>query len=160
MSITIRGWNDIPEGYVQEEDFHLGPLWLRFLARIKIIERLAYPIAIKKGFGKTLANLIQIRMIQSPFGRTGLKYLGGEFPGFANGGSFEFDMKTTKYRFPVFALRLFTIGLFAKAVISGILGGYFSTRWGSNRKTEHMKQKIASSKSKLIGIPLYKFFRE
>ena len=157
MSITIRGWNDIPKGYVQEEDFHLGPLWLRFLARIKIIERFAYPIAIKKGLVKRWRIYPNSHGPKS-FWEDGIEYLGAEYPGFANGGSIEFDMKRTKYRFPVFALRLFTIGLFAKAIISGILGGIFSTRWGSNRKTEHMKQKIASSKSKLQGFPYISSF--
>ena len=52
MAKTIHGWNDIPAGYVQEEDLHLAPVWLRVMARIKVVEKFAYPIAVKKGLVK------------------------------------------------------------------------------------------------------------
>lgn len=144
--MTIRGWNDIPEDYVQEEDFHLGPLWLRILARIKIIERFAYPIAVKKGLVRRWRIYPNANDPKS-YWEDGIEYLGGEYPGFAKGGAIEFNMKRTKYKFPVLFLRLFTFGLFVKAIISGVFGGLYSTRWGSNRKTEHMREKIASFRS-------------
>jgi|DEB19_MinimDraft_3_1074340.scaffolds.fasta_scaffold118016_2 hypothetical protein len=148
MAITIRGWNDIPEGYVQDEDFHLGPLWLRFIARIKIFERLAYPIAVNKGLVKRWKITPNANDPKS-YWENGIEYLGGEYPGFAKSGAIEIEMKRTKFKFPVFILRLLAIGLFAKAIINGVFGGLYSTRWGSNRRTEHMKAKIASSRSAL-----------
>jgi hypothetical protein len=148
MSITIRGWNDIPEGYVQDEDFHLGPLWLRILARIKIIERFAYPIAVKKGLVKRW-KIYPVSTDPNSYWEQGIEYVGGEYPGFANSGAIEFKMKRTKYKFPVFVLRLITVGLFVRAIINGVLGGIYKTRWGSNRKTAHVKEKIAAYKSSI-----------
>jgi hypothetical protein len=148
VSITIRGWNDIPEGFVQEEDFHLGPIWLRFLARIKIVERFAYPIAVKKGLVKRW-RIHPNESDQTSFWEDGIEYMCGEYPGFTSRDSIEFGMKRTNYLTPIIFLRLFAIVLVAKNIIRGIFGGLYSTRWGLNRKSEYMKARIAASKMKV-----------
>ena len=145
MAITIRGWNDIPEGCVQEEYLHLGPLWLRFLARIKIIERFAYPIAVKKGLVKRWKITPDADDPKS-YWEDGVEYLGGEWPGIGIGGAIEFEMKRSRFPIPFFILRIIgTIRLFV-TVFSLIIGGIASTRWGRNRKGEYMKKLIQESK--------------
>lgn len=44
-----KRWHQFPANFRPEFNFHKGPFWLRALARTPILERFAYPIAMKKG---------------------------------------------------------------------------------------------------------------
>jgi len=145
MAKTIHGWNDIPAGYVQEEDLHLAPVWLRVMARIKVVEKFAYPIAVKKGLVKRWK--IQPSEIEPDFfWADGIQYFNTQYPGFQHGSAIEFEMKPTRFNFPLALLRIFSILLIIKSFISVIFSGIFATRWGQNKKSEYMKAKIAASK--------------
>jgi len=47
--MTLKPWSEIPADFYPEFNFHRGPLWLRVLARTPVLDRYAYPIAMKKG---------------------------------------------------------------------------------------------------------------
>jgi len=48
--MSILGWNDIPDEAFVKFEFWKCPTWIRTLARVPIIEVLAYPLIVKKGF--------------------------------------------------------------------------------------------------------------
>jgi hypothetical protein len=48
--MTLLGWNDASLDSVTEIDFKSSPKWLRFLALTPVVEKYAYPIAVRRGF--------------------------------------------------------------------------------------------------------------
>lgn len=146
MARIIRGWNDIPDGYVQEEDFHLAPLWLRILARITFFEKYAYPIAAKKGLIKRW-RIEPIDNCPEFFWRDGIKYINTTYPGFNHGSSIQIDMKKFKIKLPSFLIVAFSFLISILVFIKTLIMSPFRTKWGSNKKTSYIKAKIASSKS-------------
>lgn len=145
MTRTIRGWNDIPAGYVQEEDFHLAPVWLRVMARIKFVEKFAYPIAVKKGLVKRWK--IEPSDLEADFfWSDGIQYFNSQYPGIQHGSAIEFELKPTRFNIPFTLLKFFSIFLIIKSLISVLFTGMFATRWGRNKKSQYMKAKIAASK--------------
>lgn len=146
MAKIIHGWNDIPIGYVQEEEFHLAPIWLRTLARIKYFEKYAYPIAIKKGLVKRWK--IEPDKSAPEFSWSeGIQYINAQYPGLSYGSPIEIQFKKSNYEFSRFPLRFFSILIILKSVLGVLISGVFSTKWGRNRKTTYIKSKIAKSKS-------------
>ena len=146
MSRIIRGWNDIPEGYVQEEDLHLAPLWLRTLARIKYFEKFAYPAAVKKGLVRRWK--IQPNPAEPEFfWSDGIQYLNSEYPGFLFGTPIEVKMKKTSFPLPFFLLRIASYFLLLWSFISASFFELFATKWGRNRKSEYMKSKISAQQN-------------
>jgi hypothetical protein len=146
MTKIIRGWNDIPEGYVQEEDFHLAPLWLRTLARIKYFEKFAYPAAVKKGLVRRWK--IEPDENAPEFSWSdGIQYLNSEYPGFKYGSPIEVKMKKTKIPLPFFLLRIASFFLLLWSFITAPFFTLFATKWGRNRKSEYMKSKISAQKN-------------
>ena len=49
--MSIVGWNDASLNSVTEIDFKNSPFWIRILALTPFIEKYAYPIAVRRGFG-------------------------------------------------------------------------------------------------------------
>ena len=145
MAKTIHGWNDIPAGYVQEEDFHLAPVWLRAMARIKIVEKFAYPIAVKKGLVKRW-KIEPSEFEADFFWSDGIQYINSQYPGIQHGSEIEFELKKTRFNTPFAILKIYSILLIFKSFFNVLFNGMFSTRWGRNKKTEYMKAKIAASK--------------
>ena len=47
----LAGWNEYFDEFEVEFRFDLAPRWLRLLSRTVLLERYAYPIALKRGFG-------------------------------------------------------------------------------------------------------------
>lgn len=50
--MSQKPWDDTPRNYYANFNFHRGPYWLLILARTPILDRFAYPIALKKGLGE------------------------------------------------------------------------------------------------------------
>lgn len=48
--MTLLGWNDASLDSVTEIDFKSSPRWLQFLALTPVVEKYAYPIAVRRGF--------------------------------------------------------------------------------------------------------------
>jgi hypothetical protein len=48
--MSILGWNDIPGEAFAKYEFWKCPTWIRALARLPILEILAYPLIVKRGF--------------------------------------------------------------------------------------------------------------
>jgi hypothetical protein len=48
--MSILGWSDIPEEAFARFEFWKCPTWVRVLARVPILEILAYPLIVKRGF--------------------------------------------------------------------------------------------------------------
>ena len=48
--MSVLGWNDIPDEAFAKYEFRKCPTWIRALARLPILEILAYPLIVKKGF--------------------------------------------------------------------------------------------------------------
>lgn len=146
MSKIIRGWNDIPEGYVQEEDFHLAPLWLRALARTRFLEKYAYPMAIKRGLVRRWK--IEPEENGPEFSwLDGIQYMNSQYPGYSYGSPIEFQMKKTPIKIPFFLMQAYAFLQMFKSFLSAVIGGIFATRWGRARKTTYMKQKILTAKN-------------
>ena len=49
--MRLEGWNHIPEGYSATFDAPSAPLWLRMWFRTPFVDRFAYPLMVKGGFG-------------------------------------------------------------------------------------------------------------
>jgi hypothetical protein len=49
--MRLEGWNHIPEGYSATFDVSSAPLWLRVWFRTPFVDRFAYPVMVKRGFG-------------------------------------------------------------------------------------------------------------
>lgn len=49
--MRLIGWNDIPAGYGARFEVRSAPHWLRLLVRMKILDRFAYPLLVRRGFG-------------------------------------------------------------------------------------------------------------
>ena len=47
--MKLKGWNEVPDGFVLEISFDLGPKWLEYVALTPWLERIAYPIGVNKG---------------------------------------------------------------------------------------------------------------
>jgi hypothetical protein len=49
--VRLAGWNDIPRGYGAEFDLAQAPLWLRAWFKTPLLDRFAYPVAVRRGYG-------------------------------------------------------------------------------------------------------------
>lgn len=49
--MSLVGWNDSSLDFFTEIDFRNTPFWIRFLALTPVVEKYAYPVAIRRGFG-------------------------------------------------------------------------------------------------------------
>jgi hypothetical protein len=49
--MRLEGWNHIPLGYVASFELDTAPRWLRVWFHIPFLDRFAYPIAVRRGFG-------------------------------------------------------------------------------------------------------------
>ena len=50
--MSKRVWSHALNNFSTEYNFHRGPYWLRVLARLPVLDRFAYPIAVEKGLGE------------------------------------------------------------------------------------------------------------
>ena len=49
--MSLVGWNDSSIDFYTEIDFKSAPSWIRFLALTPVLEKYAYPVAVRRGFG-------------------------------------------------------------------------------------------------------------
>jgi len=49
--MRLEGWNSIPEGYSASFDTQAAPQWLRIWFRTPLVDRFAYPIMVRRGYG-------------------------------------------------------------------------------------------------------------
>jgi hypothetical protein len=49
--MSLVGWDDASLNSVTEIDFKSSPFWVRLLALTPVIEKYAYPVAVRRGFG-------------------------------------------------------------------------------------------------------------
>jgi hypothetical protein len=49
--MSLLGWDDASINSVTEIDFKSSPFWIRLLALTPVIEKYAYPIAVRRGYG-------------------------------------------------------------------------------------------------------------
>lgn len=49
--MSLIGWDDASLNLVTEIDFKSSPFWVRLLALTPVVEKYAYPVAIRRGFG-------------------------------------------------------------------------------------------------------------
>jgi hypothetical protein len=49
--VRLSGWNDIPRGYGAEFELAEAPLWLRLWFQTPFIDRFAYPLVVRRGYG-------------------------------------------------------------------------------------------------------------
>ena len=141
----IHGWNDIPEGYIQEEDFHLAPLWLRALARTIYFEKYAYPMAVKKG----LVSRWAIKPIESnpqTFWSEGIKYINSTYPGLEFGSPIFINLKKSRLLIPNTILVVFSFILSGLRFLAEVFTQPLRTRWGSQMRTSYFKAKIEAAR--------------
>ena len=49
--MRLVGWNDIPRGYGAQFVLDGAPLWLRVWFRTPFVDRFAYPLVVRRGYG-------------------------------------------------------------------------------------------------------------
>jgi hypothetical protein len=49
--MSLIGWDDASLNLVTEIDFKSSPFWVRLLALTPFVEKYAYPVAVRRGFG-------------------------------------------------------------------------------------------------------------
>ena len=49
--MSLVGWDDASLNAITEIDFKSSPFWIRLLALTPVIEKYAYPVAVRRGFG-------------------------------------------------------------------------------------------------------------
>lgn len=49
--MSIVGWDDASINSVTEIDFKSSPFWIRLLALTPVVEKYAYPMAVRRGYG-------------------------------------------------------------------------------------------------------------
>jgi hypothetical protein len=49
--VELIGWNSIPDGYGAHFDLKGAPWWLRVWFHTPFIDRFAYPVVVRRGFG-------------------------------------------------------------------------------------------------------------
>ena len=49
--MSLTGWDDASLNLVTEIDFKSSPFWVRLLALTPVVEKYAYPVAVRRGFG-------------------------------------------------------------------------------------------------------------
>ena len=49
--MLLEGWNHVPDGCIASFDVVGAPAWLRGLVRIPLLDRFAYPLLVRGGFG-------------------------------------------------------------------------------------------------------------
>jgi hypothetical protein len=49
--MRLVGWNDIPPGYGAQFELDGAPAWLRLWFRTPFLDRFAYPVAVRRGYG-------------------------------------------------------------------------------------------------------------
>jgi hypothetical protein len=54
--MRLEGWNEIPDGYGARFDITHAPLWLRLWFRTPALDKFAYPVVVRRGFGHLTAD--------------------------------------------------------------------------------------------------------
>lgn len=54
--MRLEGWNEIPDGYGARFDITHAPLWLRMWFRTPVLDKFAYPVVVRRGFGYLTAD--------------------------------------------------------------------------------------------------------
>lgn len=54
--MRLEGWNTIPDGYGPRFEMSRAPLWLRLWFRTPVLDKFAYPVAVRRGFGHLTAD--------------------------------------------------------------------------------------------------------
>ena len=49
--MRLEGWNHVPQGYGARFTLDSAPLLLRLWFRIPVLDRFAYPVAVRRGYG-------------------------------------------------------------------------------------------------------------
>lgn len=49
--MRLVGWNTIPWGFSASFDVHEAPVWLRLLYDTPFLDRFAYPLLVRRGYG-------------------------------------------------------------------------------------------------------------
>jgi hypothetical protein len=49
--MRLEGWNHIPLGYSARFELDAAPRWLRVWFHTPFVDRFAYPLAVRRGFG-------------------------------------------------------------------------------------------------------------
>lgn len=50
-AVRLEGWNSIPERYGADFDLRSAPRWLRLWFHTPILDRYAYPVVVRRGYG-------------------------------------------------------------------------------------------------------------
>lgn len=51
VAMDLESWNRIPDGYGADFDLQGAPWWLRVWFHTPFVDRFAYPIAVRRGYG-------------------------------------------------------------------------------------------------------------
>ena len=54
--MRLEGWNTMPDGYGSRFEMSRAPLWLRLWFRTPVLDKFAYPVAVRRGFGYLIAD--------------------------------------------------------------------------------------------------------
>jgi hypothetical protein len=54
--MRLEGWNTMPDGYGSRFEINRAPLWLRLWFRTPVLDKFAYPVAVRRGFGYLTAQ--------------------------------------------------------------------------------------------------------
>jgi len=49
--MRLEGWNSVPRGYGATFDLSSAPVWLRIWFAVPLVDRFAYPVAVRRGYG-------------------------------------------------------------------------------------------------------------
>jgi hypothetical protein len=49
--MLLEGWNHLPAGYGAHFELSNAPWWLRAWFNVPFVDRFAYPVAVRRGFG-------------------------------------------------------------------------------------------------------------
>lgn len=55
-AMHLEGWNSIPDGYGARFDLTGAPRWLRVWFRTPFVDRFAYPVVVRRGYGILTSN--------------------------------------------------------------------------------------------------------
>src|SRR6266480_7008406 len=50
-TVRLTGWNSIPAGYGAEFELDGAPWWLRLWFHAPFVDRFAYPVVVRRGYG-------------------------------------------------------------------------------------------------------------
>lgn len=56
IAVEFEGWNRVPVGYGAQFDLHGAPWWLRVWLHTPFVDRYAYPVVVRRGYGWLLPH--------------------------------------------------------------------------------------------------------